>query len=139
MFSWRYFIQYAKVWMAFLAILEAGVAWFLIGTQTDLHWSGTLLAFGPRYLLLVPVGIGLAIVAIDSVMKFRAVVPAIGLQERVSKNLNVESRRDSRKRHETDSSLNTWSTIGILVFAGMLVIGPVMGFCLPWKRSLYVF
>jgi endonuclease/exonuclease/phosphatase (EEP) superfamily protein YafD len=90
-------VQRSATWVLivswFVPILLFGL-WFCLSTVTDQYWIGTLLAFGPRWLVLLPV-VALAIPAL--VWRRRAIVP-LGL-------------------------------------AAVVLIGPVMGFCVPWRQA----
>lgn len=91
--NWR-----KRVWprmlgvLAWLLVALILIVWCTLAQLTDQHWVGTLLAFGPRWALLIPV----SIVAIPATIWCRrALLP--------------------------------------LFVAAMMVVGPVMGLCIPWR------
>lgn len=81
-------------WFALVAALFVCV---VMSLSADHHWLGTLLAFGPRWLLLVPI----------TVCSFAAVCVRRG----------------------------ALIPLGI---AGVVVLGPVMSLCIPWRTAVDV-
>src|SRR5262245_29536199 len=101
------------VWMVAVGVLlGVGAAWGVLVLGADRWWLGTLVAFGPRWSLLVPVAAML-------------VASAASLWSRETRAGGRESGAGRRGA--------LWWVVGVAVIAELVVLGPVMGFCLPWR------
>jgi vancomycin resistance protein VanJ len=128
--SWRHQGSRRIVGVCAWAALACSLGtWLLLRLAADEYWLGTLLAFGPRWALLLPVGVAL-LVAVGSKLKVQSSKSGKDGRQGTGSESGRPSPNGSGEGRKGTRSVPT--TLLLLV-TGLVVLGPVMGFCVPWR------